>query len=897
MPIGLVIDPTKVDGKKFHNLIAYLLGHTTLAKTQWLSNIYTETWLAAVQQNPENFKTDAIPHSSIQEAFPSTAPPITLSFRLHLEWSLTAQILWDQAFSLATGTNKRSSKAILSTYADALLAANNDSLAEDSLCNVWGRFSSVFGHPFLSRLRPLPQDLSSAVCPQLALVATAPNDILPLYIRGLHSYTLGPLGTGGTVTCPPLTLSDPAPLGKGDADGFGEDNNKDQDAGRDTNPGIVHPGTLPNPLLKYKSSDNTAPAPKRPRIDDILGNRLGISLRGSETQKDDSSDVRILQIPDKVFDPRDHLITVATSAAVTNPWCVPVYLPNRTALPPNGKQTSACLLTAIKQSQPHTAITASSSHAAADSHNSFEFSIELMHTATPIKDIVSRIAFWGAYRCSTDSDPPILTLTPPTMRVDKDSHFAPGRLNPYLVSLFRAAHQKTNANKSTIDLGNWFKEQCANSAHTTSCPDLECHIAPTFFTNNILQAIQSFQFKSGLYITSREEPSFIITPWHFIRSLHDFQHRTTNQIPTGGLTATQIHDLIMNIYCLFNYLFNDYRVSSLLTFGHSPFSRFSPLAGHLLLLADRFRQRHMVAAWNDLTTDKRQTCTEYVFLAISQLFQLYESWLLPKFEASHTFLPVQVGINSHLICLSAVIDIQGAIKLPALTQWRSDIKFFTANQIQYAAPRDSFFSAITPPCFRPAMATSYQSSHHANVSDTQSVAVSAITTNTRNTVVSNRSQDSRSYNRSQDTRSQGSSPHSRDPRTQGEPTRHTAKARVPLLVGMGPDPDTVRPFRPLLDEINRQRRPNNHLRTPMCHLPGVDDRAKPICFRFCSANGPGCPTRIPCYFHHLDLADQQWFRNNVPKQFCYELRNFLNDPAMKPHYTATQEFLSFLRSL
>jgi hypothetical protein len=38
---------------------------------------------------------------------------------------------------------------------------------------------------------------------------------------------------------------------------------------------------------------------------------------------------------------------------------------------------------AIKQSQPTTAITASSSHSTADSHNSFEFSIELMHTATP----------------------------------------------------------------------------------------------------------------------------------------------------------------------------------------------------------------------------------------------------------------------------------------------------------------------------------------------------------------------------------------------------------------------------------------------------------------------------------------------------------------------------------
>jgi hypothetical protein len=118
-----------------------------------------------------------------------------------------------------------------------------------------------------------------------------------------------------------------------------------------------------------------------------------------------------------------------------------------------------------------------------------------------MNDIVSRIAFWGAYRCSINNDPPILTLTPPTMRVDQDSHFAPGRLNPYLLSLFRSAHQRTNANRSTTDLGNWFKEQCALVAQTTNCPDLECHITPNFFTHNILQAIQTFQFKSGLYIS------------------------------------------------------------------------------------------------------------------------------------------------------------------------------------------------------------------------------------------------------------------------------------------------------------------------------------------------------------------------------------------------------------
>jgi hypothetical protein len=196
----------------------------------------------------------------------------------------------------------------------------------------------------------------------------------------------------------------------------------------------------------------------------------------------------------------------------------------------------------------------------------------------------------------------------------------------------------------------------------------------------------NISIKSGHYIRTRDEPSQIITPWHFIRSLHEFHNRPNNQIPPGGLTSMQIHDIIKNIYCLFNFLFMDYRVSSLIGVGHSPFSRFSPLAGHLLLLSDCFQQRHLVAAWTDLPSDKRQQYMEYVFLAISELFQLYETWLLPKFDAAQTFLPVQIGKHNRLICLSPVIDIQGTIKSPALSHWRSAIEFFTADQLQYNPP-------------------------------------------------------------------------------------------------------------------------------------------------------------------------------------------------------------------
>jgi hypothetical protein len=283
-------------------------------------------------------------------------------------------------------------------------------------------------------------------------------------------------------------------------------------------------------------------------------------------------------------------------------------------------------------------------------------------------------------------------------------------------------------------------------------------------------------------------------------------------------------------------------------------------------------------------------------LAISQLFQLYESWLLPKFEASHTCLPVQVGTNSHLICLSPVIDIQGAIKLPALSQWRLAFEFFTANQLQYTPPQDGFFFANTPPCFKPAATTSSQPSHYTNVSDNQSVAISAITMNTRNTSVSNRSHDSRLYNCSQDTRSHG---HHNQIVTHIHKVSQLATALKPVfqfsLVWAQIQTLLDHYVHSLMKSIINCAGVIN-CKPPCAPLPGGEDNTCPICFRFCSANGPGCPTRSSCYFHHIDLADQQWFRTNVPRQFCCDLRNFLNDPAMKPHYSATPEFPSFLRS-
>jgi hypothetical protein len=142
-----------------------------------------------------------------------------------------------------------------------------------------------------------------------------------------------------------------------------------------------------------------------------------------------------------------------------------------------------------------------------------------------------------------------------------------------------------------------------------------------------------------------------------------------------------------------------------------------------------------------------------------------------------------------------------------------------------------------------------------------------------------------------------SSNYNRDSRQQGESSRSSLKARVPILASLGPDPSHARPLKYMIDEYNNQRRFEDRIRIPLCNVGNTNERPRPICFRFCSSNGPGCNSRYPCHFHHLDLSDPDWFRKNVPKQFCHDLRRFLGHSAIRQHYSATPEFQSFLGSL
>jgi hypothetical protein len=292
----------------------------------------------------------------------------------------------------------------------------------------------------------------------------------------------------------------------------------------------------------------------------------------------------------------------------------------------------------------------------------------------------------------------------------EEYHTATGCICPKLAHIYKSCYNKNPASNAIKSLTTWLQNQCAkaSAAKAQKCDNLDCRIRHSFFAPELVQTLLNLDFASGYVIQTNEEPSSIITPWHFIQSISDLAPNSSSRLPPTGLAATQIHDIIGNIVFLFSLLACDFHDYSTLGYGHSAFSRFSPLAGHLILLASHFQECIFVEySWDthlDLT--KWLALTKAVFIAMADLFQLYETWIDPKFEVHDTFLcAASTGTHTAMTLLMPAYNTSGNRLLPQLEQWRRNLAVFTTQRIRHELPRDGFFDTQTPQCFLPAYAS------------------------------------------------------------------------------------------------------------------------------------------------------------------------------------------------
>lgn len=880
LPVGLVMDPSEMSGDKFRTLLSYFGDSNGRHSPKWAANAILDTWFAAVASSPSAFEILAFSHKYIVEAFPLDTENSFLAARLHQEWSLVSQILWDHSFAAMAGDKNKQQAAILTKYANALVAANNLQDNPDAYANGWGFISSVFRHPFLSVLRPMNQNLRENVKASITILADVDSFELPAYIELLPIHAVDKMSRkGGDIICQPLskrsTGRDPS---------VEQDGDKDSESSVTDNDTAMH-SPVKNPFLLHNVP---SPSPKRLKTHDWFNRQAGTTITVSRRQKEDD-DVHVVP-PPTLFDPAANRPLFISSSTLTDPWHLPIQMTGRCSIPIKspGERFSVALATAIRQSQQKRS-SISSSTVITDSQVSFDFSFELLQSAAATKEVVVRLAFFGSFRCIISTDPAPTTIGTPTQQFHGDYHFAPGRLNPSLHPLFRRAYMgSAGASSSAITaLTNWFREQCVDSNSDRLDNDFECRFDSDFYNQNIIQATLNFMVRSGQHITSLTEPLQVLTPYHFIRSIHPFAERDHNRLPETGLSAMQIGDIIGNIYFFFSLMFRDFRDSSRLGVGHSSFSQLSPLAGHLLLLMRRFRSRSLSSEWDRLPPERRLTLTEAVFLALSDLFHIYETWASPTAEIEHTFYLASAHDGTDLVLLTPTIDVQGNRLLPALKVWRDQLSIFDHKFLRADLPRSGFLLLTTPPCFRPKHPpTHLKNSPTARPLTDRSFNPSGGPRQSQDS----RTPDYRNYEpRSHTQQNNIQNRRSGHPSPTGESSITGSKARVPLVVTTGGD--SSKHIGDLIVELNKDRGSSARITPPKLQYINSNNRVnRPLCFRFASESGSGCVGR--CRYQHLDLMDTHWVKAHVPQQFLIDLCLFLETPGIKEHYKPSSALLT-----
>jgi len=872
-PTGFVMHPAAITPANLMTLLTDLTD-VTADTYQWMDNPLLTAWLSAAVNDPDAFAIPIWPHSAISVAFPSSAPVEAFSIRAHQEWCILNQLIWDHAFAHASGQGGAAGNQALrlTHYANSLVLANNSD-APTSFANHWGFIHSAYNHPFLTRLRP-PSRASSHLIPgKWSTLAEAPTSDLPSYIRDftsipieirdrgkpkIHPLTLEPItehaapadeptatfdlwNTRRSLFDTPLTTS-PRASSKRPPDpatfDFSSPKRQSQPHPVPTVLAPVPPVDTPNPPL-------SPPTRRSPR----LARGAPIDSHPAATQP---------HIP--VHDPNDVIFAPASTPGASDPWRLPCFQDGQSRLPsptsPN--DLSPALSTALRQCTPVEPV---DPVAAKDDKAllSFQFRPALMLSANvQYRDIVHRIAHWGAFRCVMPGDPKPTTITIPLAQYPDDWHCAPGHLSPTLLPHFQEAYRRTSSHHALAIMTDWFKQRAATALRDIHRSGPPGRFQPTWFSQPVMTAILTFSFKSGTVVCGAEAPTSFLTPWHFITSTPETYSATDIRIPPRGLEALKIFDIIRNMVFLFHLCYLDVHDVTVLGPGHSTFSRFSPLAGRLLCLADRFADRSFQIKWD--RSHSRETYTQAVFCAISKLWNIFDMWQEEKFAPGDTYRPATAASNPHLILLNPVVDAHTRESLLSmLLRWDADISVFTIAQLDRPVPRDGLFNETTPECFLP---------RHTRTGDPHP----------------SRSGDQRH-------RSSFSTPSSSGPSTRrhddlpGESPR-TAAARLPMIHRVDP---AAKPLNFILRELNITRSSHNKLMAPRL------EASQQLCFQFTTANSGGCNPRNgrKCPHAHVDLDDPNRCRQQAQTKFFEDLVALLTHDDIKRFYKPTQALRDF----
>jgi hypothetical protein len=337
LPIGLVMRPSDMTGPIFKHLVSVLSGKRDSRTTNWISNALSDAWFEAVSENPHAFAVKAFPHTILLSAIPAAASEPLLSMRLHLEWSLVSQLLWDHAVANATREGNMAGR--ISSYANALVSANNTPSSADAYCNIWGFIDSVYRHPFLPWLRP-PVFTPDNTITALSLMQHITVNNLPGYMKGMvqQSATIG--STKRDMFVEPFLPPPQVDLTLTHEEEPNVDDQSDAGASRSVSQST---SSRYNPLSR-KALGRTLASLANPSK--RLKQSTGVDLAPTHAHNPPAKPTVLSADPDL-------LSTVSTfSSTQQNPWMLPCLMRSLTPLPTGTGLHSAALATALRHAQP-----------------------------------------------------------------------------------------------------------------------------------------------------------------------------------------------------------------------------------------------------------------------------------------------------------------------------------------------------------------------------------------------------------------------------------------------------------------------------------------------------------------------------------------------------------------
>jgi hypothetical protein len=353
--------------------------------------------------------------------------------------------------------------------------------------------------------------------------------------------------------------------------------------------------------------------------------------------------------------------------------------------------------------------------------------------------------------------------------------------------------------------------------------------------------------------------------------------KTVPTIPADGLSAGALYDLLTNVYFLLHLLFVDVRYFDIVGQGHSPFSRFSTLAGHILLLAAPFSSRSFQQIWDKKPAAERLIYTCAFFHLLDALFSIYLQWEYETFSADKTFIPAATTNSPttlHFLLPYVRAKTPPELLAKRLNDWRREIEWTTITRIKQAPPDKGVFLKETPACVLPS----------------STPRVSFNTTPTYHDKRSSEHQHTRPQ-RLPPVVSEPSRPPPRD-RSSTSATGESSRA-VKCLFRHAPG-QSFQPIAQILQQVNEGR--PNKLRVPS--FPNHANVNVQPCFAHCSEGSTGCVKgERECRFAHLDLCQPVNVRRHVPSQFFNDLMTFLRVPEISRLVVATNDLENFMRNV